>query len=73
MYYEEIMEKLGFPSSELLRKILEYLMTPEEAKVAAALPGSIDEIAEKLSMDKSKVRERPREPLQEGGRDTEGL
>ena len=57
MYYEEIMERLGFPSSELLRKILEYLMTPEEAKVAAALPGSIDEIAGKLSMDKSRIRE----------------
>ncbi len=57
MSYEELMQKLGFPDSQLLRNILEYLMSEEEARVAAALPGSVDEVAEKLGMDKEKVKE----------------
>jgi len=51
------MEKLGFPGSKPLKRILEHLMTPEEARVAAALPGSVDEVAEKLSMERSRVKD----------------
>ncbi|MEM0088695.1 MAG: 4Fe-4S dicluster domain-containing protein [Archaeoglobaceae archaeon] len=56
MSYEILMQKLGFPNSERLRKILQHLMDEESAKVAATLPGSVDEVAEKLGMDKEKVR-----------------
>ncbi|MEM1579325.1 MAG: 4Fe-4S dicluster domain-containing protein [Archaeoglobaceae archaeon] len=57
MDYEILMQKLGFPTSERLKKILKYLMDEESAKVAAALPGSIDEIAAKLGMPRERVRE----------------
>ncbi|MEM2266108.1 MAG: hypothetical protein QW687_04660, partial [Candidatus Hadarchaeales archaeon] len=52
-----LMESLGFPESSLLRQILEYLMTPEQAKVAASLPGSVQEVSQKLGMPEEKVRE----------------
>ncbi|MDI3497332.1 hypothetical protein [Archaeoglobus sp.] len=57
MSYEILMARLGFPDSERLRRILEYLMNEEEAKVAAALPGTAEEIAEKLGMDAERVKE----------------
>jgi len=57
MSYEILMARLGFPDSERLRKILEYLMNEEEARVAAALPGSPEEVAEKLGMDVERVKE----------------
>ncbi|MEM2213980.1 MAG: 4Fe-4S binding protein [Candidatus Nezhaarchaeales archaeon] len=57
MYYEELMQRLGFPSSALLRRILEHLMTEDEARIAAALPGSVEEIANNLSMEKTRVKE----------------
>ncbi len=55
--YEKLMQNLGFPKSEYLRKILEYLMDENEARVAASLPGSVDEVAERVGMDKKAVRE----------------
>ncbi|MBE8538562.1 4Fe-4S dicluster domain-containing protein [Geoglobus acetivorans] len=57
MSHEILMKRLGFPDSRLLRGILEYLMTEEEARVAAALPGSVDEVAERLGMDAERVRD----------------
>ncbi|MDI9610963.1 MAG: 4Fe-4S dicluster domain-containing protein [Archaeoglobales archaeon] len=56
MSYEILMEKLGFPRSELMKKILQCLMNEEGAKVASLLPGTVEEIAEKLGMEKEKVR-----------------
>ncbi len=57
MSYEILMEKLGFPNSRLLRSILEYLVSEEESRVVAALPGSVSEVAEKLKMDVQSVKE----------------
>ncbi|MCS7144854.1 MAG: 4Fe-4S binding protein [Archaeoglobaceae archaeon] len=57
MSYEILMQNLGFPNSERLRRILEYLMDEESAKVASALPGSIEEISQKLGMDEKRVKE----------------
>ncbi|MEM1659504.1 MAG: 4Fe-4S dicluster-binding protein [Candidatus Jordarchaeales archaeon] len=54
--YSKIMESLGFPGSELLRKILRFLMNEEEATVAAALPGSVEEVAGKTGLPVEKVR-----------------
>ncbi len=54
--YEKLMQNLGFPDSEYLRKILEYLMDDVEARIAASLPGSIDEVAERVGMDREEVR-----------------
>ncbi len=55
--YEKLMQNLGFPDSEYLRKILEYLMDEVEVKIAASLPGSIDEVAERVGMDREEVRD----------------
>ncbi len=56
MSYETLMQRLGFPDSEGLKRILEYLMNEEEARVAASLPGSPEEVAQKLGMDAEKVK-----------------
>jgi NAD-dependent dihydropyrimidine dehydrogenase PreA subunit len=55
--YEKLMQNLGFPESEYLRKILESLMNEEEARIAAHLPASVEEVAERLGMDEGRVRE----------------
>ncbi|MHA1606242.1 MAG: 4Fe-4S dicluster-binding protein [Candidatus Freyarchaeota archaeon] len=55
--YSKLMEHLGFPGSELLRKILVFLMNEEEAEVAAALPGSVEEVAERTGKPAERVKE----------------
>lgn len=45
--------KLGFPESVTLRAVLEYLISPRQADLAAAMPGSPDELADRLGMDKA--------------------
>jgi len=51
------MERLGFPGSQRLRRILEYLMTPEVARIAEALPGTAAEVAEKTGLKVQQVTE----------------
>jgi len=51
--YGILMEKLGFPESSSLRALLEYLMSPRQADLAAAMPGNPDDLAEKLGMDQA--------------------
>ncbi|MDK2794812.1 MAG: hypothetical protein PWQ58_11 [Archaeoglobaceae archaeon] len=57
MSYEVLMQKLGFPNSEKLKKILEYLMNEEEAMIASALPGTLEEISKKTGIEKEKVQD----------------
>jgi H+/Na+-translocating ferredoxin:NAD+ oxidoreductase subunit B len=54
--YDVLMETLGFPGSARLRAILETLMTPGQATLVGALPGSISEVAEKTSVPEDDVR-----------------
>lgn len=51
-----MMQKLGLPKSELLRKILQSLMDEESARVASELPGTVKEISKKLGIDEEKVK-----------------
>jgi NAD-dependent dihydropyrimidine dehydrogenase PreA subunit len=51
--YAVLMESLGFPESSSLRALLEYLITPRQADLAAAMPGNPDELADKLGMDRA--------------------
>lgn len=55
--YDVLMERLGFPGSVYLRRILQYLMTPEQSKVAAELPGSVEEVSQKAGIPVEKVKE----------------
>ncbi|GAI03222.1 unnamed protein product, partial [marine sediment metagenome] len=47
--YSVLMERHGYPSSERYRRILEYLLTPQQARIAAELPASPEELAQKLT------------------------
>jgi Pyruvate/2-oxoacid:ferredoxin oxidoreductase delta subunit len=55
--YVNLMEQLGYPKSKRLRTILEDLMTEEQARMVAALPGTPQEVAEKTSIEEDKVKE----------------
>ena len=55
--YSGFLEVLGFPESKYLRKILECIMTPDEATLVAALPGSPREVADKTGVDIKRVTE----------------
>lgn len=54
--YAMLMERLGHPGSTRLRPIMEHLMTPEQAQMVVALPGTIDEVAERTGFPADKVR-----------------
>ena len=54
--YDALTERLGFPGSARLRSTLEMLMTPDEARLAEALPGSISEVATKAGVPEDEVR-----------------
>ncbi len=53
--YDVLSEKLGWPGSKRFRRVMEILLTPPEAEVAALLPATADEIAAKLGMSKEQV------------------
>ena len=53
--YEGLLAHLGFPGSDRLRAILENMMTPDEAEMVAALPGTPQEVADKTGMDIGRV------------------
>ncbi len=54
--YETLTAGLGFPGSARLRRVLEDLMTPRQAQMATALPGTVAEVAEKTGFAEDEVR-----------------
>jgi NAD-dependent dihydropyrimidine dehydrogenase PreA subunit len=54
--YSVLMERLGHPGSTRLRPILEHLMTPEQAQMVAALPGTSEEVSQRTGFEVHKVR-----------------
>jgi len=64
--YDALTEKLGFPGSTRLRSTLQTLMTPEQARLAEALPGSISEVAEKTGVSQDDVRKSLEELYRKG-------
>jgi ferredoxin len=54
--YDTLTERLAFPGSTRLRSLLQMLMTPDQARLAEALPGSIAEVAEKTGVAEDDVR-----------------
>ncbi len=54
--YEKLAGQLGFPASERFLTLLSHLLTPEQAVVAAALPGTAGEVAEKTGYDETTVQ-----------------
>jgi len=54
--YEILMERIEYPSSARLRRILEMLMTPEQARMLVELPGTPEEVAQKTGFSVEQVR-----------------
>ena len=54
--YAVLCQRLGFPDSKWLRKLLEHLMTPEQSRIAVELPAPPEEIATKLNMEEATVK-----------------
>ena len=54
--YGQLLEILGLEEPTRMRRILEHLMTPDEAKMALALPGTPEEVAEKTGFDVNRVK-----------------
>ena len=55
--YTTLAAQLGFSESKRFRAILEYLMTPDQARMAAALPGTAADLADKTGFDEGQVAE----------------
>src|SRR4030042_731411 len=55
--YDVLAERLGFPGSVRLCSILQILMTPEQAKLVVALPGSVAEVAAKTGVPEEEARQ----------------
>jgi len=54
--YKALAERHGYKDSLRYRRILEYLMTPKQAELAALMPMKYDELAKKLNMDVAAVK-----------------
>jgi len=54
--YVTLADKLGYADSERLKKLLIRLMDKEEAEIAASLPCSVAELAQKLSRKEDQVK-----------------
>jgi Pyruvate/2-oxoacid:ferredoxin oxidoreductase delta subunit len=48
--YAILMERHGYPDSERYRRTMEYLMTPEQARIAVELPAPPEQLADKLQV-----------------------
>ena len=55
--YDALTRKLEYPSSVTLRKILELVMSLDEAELLMATPGTIDSLAGKLNRDPIAVKD----------------
>ncbi len=55
--YTTLAGRLGYAESKRFRALLENLMTPDQAKMAAALPGSPADVADKTGFDETVIKE----------------
>lgn len=67
--YTELMERLNYPRSEYLLRILRKLMTPEEGQLLLALPAEPAELAQKSGLDEETVQRKPQDFPRRGYRD----
>jgi NAD-dependent dihydropyrimidine dehydrogenase PreA subunit len=54
--YTQMCKIMGYETSPGMRRVLEYMMTEEQARLVAALPKSYPELAELLGKDEATVR-----------------
>ena len=64
--YTEVMERLNYPKSEYLARLLRKLMTPEEAKLLLALPAETAELAAQFGLDEETIKRKLHEFMERG-------
>jgi len=64
--YKELAARHGWPKSKFLPLIFKKMVTPEQAKIMLQLTAQVEEIAEKLGMDKEKVEKHIQELFEKG-------
>lgn len=65
--YDILMERLGFTASTRLRRIMQEAMTLEQARIVVELPGTPQEVAEKIGIDVDRVKKQLDELFFKGG------
>ena len=55
--YAHLMAALGYPKSDRFRAILDNLLTPDQARIAASLPGTAEDVAEKTGLNVDEIKE----------------
>jgi ferredoxin len=55
--YEILTNNLGFPGSARLRTIFEEMLTPDQAQISAALPGTAEDVAKKTGFEVEMIKE----------------
>jgi len=53
--YSTLMERLDFTGSVRLRRIMEEMMTPDQARMVAKLPGTPQEVVDRTGINLSRV------------------
>ena len=64
--YKELAIKHGWPKSKFLPLIFKKMVTPEQAKIMLQLTAPLEEIVEKLGMDKALVEKQLQELFEKG-------
>jgi ferredoxin len=64
--YTEVMERLNYPKSEYLSRLLRKLMTPEEAKLLLALPAETAELSVRFGLDEETIKGKLHEFMERG-------
>jgi len=64
--YTEVMERLNYPKSEYLARLLRKLMAPEEAKLLLALPAETAELAAQFGLDEETIKGKFLELMERG-------
>ena len=64
--YRELAEELGYADSARFRRVLERLMTEEQARLVVSLPASPEELAQKLNTDVETVKKLSRDLYKKG-------
>ena len=64
--YTTLAARHGYQDSIRYRRIMEYLMTPEQAEIATLMPMKFDDVANKLNISTEKVKDEVADLYQKG-------
>jgi len=64
--YADLMERLNYPGSVYLRRVLQKLLTPEEGRLLLQLPAEPTELAQITGWDEDAVNRKLQEFMERG-------